>query len=342
MSTFEFAIIDDTVFEEHRAAGRHPECPERLIAARRGLFAGLGDRNHIVIPTRTATREEIARVHSVSHIERLERLPTDRFSMLDADTYVSPGSRHAAWHAAGGAVELAHALMTGRAKRGFALLRPPGHHAEPDRAMGFCLLNNVAIAAAAALGAGAERIAVVDWDVHHGNGTQLIFERDPRVFFMSLHQWPLYPGTGAPNEIGLDAGRGTTANFALPPGAGPNEYAEAFRMGVVPWLDGFAPNLILVSAGYDAHQSDPLGAMHLDAESFGAMASALVEVSERHAQGRIGFFLEGGYDLKALEESVEATVRAALGERHPLSSHRASDAARSAIEATRNALGQGT
>jgi acetoin utilization deacetylase AcuC-like enzyme len=204
--------------------------------------------------------------------------------------------------------------------------------------MGFCLLNNIAIAAAAALDESAKRVAIVDWDVHHGNGTQVIFERDPRVFFVSLHQWPLYPGTGAPDEIGLDAGRGTTANFALPPGAGPNEYAEAFRMGVLPLLDEFAPDLIFVSAGYDAHRNDPLGAMRLDAESYGAMASALVEVSERHAQGRIGFFLEGGYDLNALEESVEATVRAALGEWHPLSPHRASGAARNAIEETQRAL----
>ena len=258
--------------------------------------------------------------------------------MLDADTYIGPGTRDATWRAAGASVDVARALMDGRADRAFALLRPPGHHAEPSRAMGFCLLNNVAIAAAAALDAGAGRVAIVDWDVHHGNGTQQAFEQDPRVLFVSLHQWPLYPGTGAPAEIGLGAAAGTNANLALPPGSGPEEYGLAFSRAVVPLVEGFAPDLILVSAGYDAHQADPLASMRLDAASYGAMTTALADVAERLGHGRLGIFLEGGYDLRALEESVAATARAALGSRTTLPEGRAAGAATAAIRQTLEAL----
>ncbi|MDQ3033435.1 MAG: histone deacetylase [Myxococcota bacterium] len=333
-----FAIVDDACFDAHRAPRRHPECPERLEAARRGLKRALGGRERLVIEARTATVEEVLRVHSAAHLDALDRTLGDRFDMIDADTYVAPGTREAAWRAAGGAAELARALVEGRAQRGFALLRPPGHHAEPDRAMGFCLLNNVAIAAAAALDAGARRVAIVDWDVHHGNGTQAAFESDPRVLFVSLHQWPLYPGTGAPGEIGHGAGAGTNANLAMPPGAGTTEYAAAFRSAVLPLVEGFAPDLVLVSAGYDAHAADPLSSMRLDAESYAAMATAIVEVSERLGHGRVGFVLEGGYDLTAIEQSVEATVRAACGEKSAFAEGRASGAARASIEETLRAL----
>jgi acetoin utilization deacetylase AcuC-like enzyme len=336
-------VIDDPSFDRHRAARHHPECPERLAAARSGLASALPPEARVALEVRPASDAEILSTHTRAHLEAVAAVLGEAerrrgFGWIDADTYVGPESREAAYRAAGGAAILGRSLLRGAARRGIALLRPPGHHAEPSRAMGFCLFNNVAIAASAALVEGAARVAIVDWDVHHGNGTQEAFKRNDRVLFVSLHQWPLYPGTGAPEEIGVGAGIGTTANLALPPGAGPDEYGEAFRRVVVPLVEGFAPDLVLVSAGYDAHRADPLAAMRLDAPSYQAMASALIEVAERLGHGRVGFVLEGGYDLAALEESVAATVRAARGERLALPEGRASAAARAAIDATIRAL----
>jgi acetoin utilization deacetylase AcuC-like enzyme len=223
-------------------------------------------------------------------------------------------------------------------KRGFALLRPPGHHAERDKAMGFCLINNVAVAARAAQRAGAKRVAIVDWDVHHGNGTQDVFEHDPDVLFISLHQWPLYPGTGAPGEVGIGEGLGSTANLALPPGAGPAEYAHAWRRVVRPLVEAFAPDAIFVSAGYDAHARDPLASMRLDEASYQAMASSVIATADRLGHGRVGFVLEGGYDLAALEGSVAATAKAAIGEALDLPHEKATAAAVAAVEHTTRAL----
>ncbi len=324
-------VVDDASFDRHRAPRKHPECPERLDAARSGLRA----MKTASLAARPATIDEIGQVHG--HWATLDRALDGRFGMLDADTYFAPESREAVLRAAGGAAELGRALM-GEATRAFGLFRPPGHHAEIDRAMGFCLLNNVAFAARAAQRAGARKVAIVDWDVHHGNGTQDIFYRDPSVHFVSLHQWPLYPGTGAPSEIGEGEGKGSTSNLALPPGSGPDEYGEAFRRVVVPRLRGFAPDVILVSAGYDAHRDDPLGSMHLDAPTYGAMTSALVALAEELGHGRIGLVLEGGYDLNGLEDSVAASARALLGEPTPLPEGRPSAAASAAIEQTVQAL----
>lgn len=332
------AIVDDASFDAHRARRAHVESPERLAAARSGLRRGLGEAPVRAVDVREVSSDEILRVHTPAHLHHMERALGDHFGEIDADTYVAPGTRTAAWRAAGGAAELARSLVEGRARRGIALLRPPGHHAERDRAMGFCLLNNVAIAAAAALDAGARRVAIVDWDVHHGNGTQDAFEHDPRVLFVSLHQWPLYPGTGAPGEIGRGAGVGTTANLALPPGAGPEEYGHAFRSVVLPLLAWHAPDLVLVSAGYDAHVADPLASMRLDDASYGAMTSAVIDAAERLGHGRVGVVLEGGYDLSALEASVAATARALRGERTELPHGRPSAAASAAIAETARAL----
>lgn len=323
------AVIDDASFDAHRSPRRHPECPERLDAARSGL-KGLATR---ALPVRPASLEEISAVHGEHHWPRLDRALDGRFGMLDADTYYAPESRDAVLRAAGGAAELGRALMTDTT-RAFALLRPPGHHAEIDRAMGFCLLNNVAFAARAAQRAGAKTVAIVDWDVHHGNGTQDIFWRDPSVLFLSLHQWPLYPGTGSPREMGEGEGRGATTNLALPPGSGPEAYAEAFRRVVLPQLRAFGPDVILVSAGYDAHRDDPLGAMHLDAPSYAAMTTALIAVAEQLGHGRVGLVLEGGYDLAGLEASVAASARALLGESTALPEGKASAAASAAITQT--------
>jgi acetoin utilization deacetylase AcuC-like enzyme len=333
-------VVDDPSFDLHRAARRHPECPERLAAARSGLRLGVPEAQWVRIAAREVEAAELGRVHRAGHLDALDvAIGEARFVDLDADTFAGPGTREAMRRAAGGAAELGAALMAHDApRRGFALLRPPGHHAERDRAMGFCLVNNVAVAARAAQHAGAKRVAIVDWDVHHGNGTQDVFERDPDVLFVSLHQWPLYPGTGAPGEIGLGEGLGSTANLALPPGSGPAEYAHAMRRVVAPLVAAFAPDVVLVSAGYDAHAADPLASMRLDAASYRAMASSVTSIADRLGHGRVGFVLEGGYDLAALEESVAATARAALGDGLELTHERAAAAAAAAIEHTVRAL----
>jgi acetoin utilization deacetylase AcuC-like enzyme len=336
-------VVDDPSFDRHSAPDRHPECPERLVAARSGLAAALPPGARITLEATPASDADLLEVHTPQYLQAIDAVfrraaQAGGFGAVDADTYVGPGTREAALRAAGGAAILGRALMRGRGRRGIALLRPPGHHAEPARAMGFCLFNNVAIAASAALQAGARRVAIVDWDVHHGNGTQKAFESDDRVLFVSLHQWPLYPGTGAPSEIGIGRGLGSTANLALPPGSGPEEYGEAFRRVVLPLVAAFAPDLILVSAGYDAHRNDPLAAMRLDAPSYQAMTSALVAVAEQLGHGRVGLVLEGGYHLAALEACVAATVRALRGERLALPDEKASPAATAAIDATVRAL----
>lgn len=332
------AVVDDDRFDGHRARGEHPERPERLDAARAGLARAVSADRRLPVDTRPATSAEIETIHRSQYLSELERIIATGAGHVDDDTYYSPATREAAWHAAGGAIELATALVTGRARRGFALLRPPGHHAESDRAMGFCLLNNVAIAARAAQRAGAERIAIVDWDVHHGNGTQEAFEGDPSVLFVSLHQWPLYPGTGAPGEVGRGEGAGTTCNLALPPGGGDEVYGEAFRRVVLPLLRGHRPDLVLVSAGFDAHARDPLASMNLSDGAYGAMASALIAEADALGHGRVGFLLEGGYDLSALEGSVAATAAAALGARTALPEGRVPSQAQAAIELTRRSL----
>ncbi len=306
------AVVDEPVFDEHRPLTFHPERPERLAAARQGLASGLPQARRLDLGSRPASDDELSRVHASSYVQRLHRSLREGTGLLDADTYFGPGSEEAALHAVGGAIELAAALVRGDARAGVALLRPPGHHATPAASMGFCMLNNIALAAAAAIAQGLTRIAIVDWDVHHGNGTQDAFYDDPRVLFTSLHQWPLYPGTGHPEEIGGPNARGRTINVALPAGSGPPAYGEAFRRLVCPVLDELAPELVLVSAGFDAHRRDPLAGMNLDDATFGAMASALLGIAGKHG-GRVGFVLEGGYDLQALENGVCEVARAIEG-----------------------------
>ncbi|MFW5875600.1 MAG: histone deacetylase [Myxococcota bacterium] len=328
------AIVDDARFDQHHSVRYHPERPERLEAARAGLARSLPPERRLAIAARPVRPEEVGRVHPNRYLDALERALARGAGQLDPDTYFGPGTREAAWMAAGGAADMAMALMEDRAKRGVALLRPPGHHARPATAMGFCLLNNVAIAATAALERGAERVAIVDWDVHHGNGTQERFYGDPRVLFISLHQWPFFPGTGTANEVGSGEGRGRNVNVALPSGSGPEIFGEAFRRLVRPLLDAFDAQLTLVSAGFDAHARDPLAGMELDAGSYAAMGSALVEQAEQAGHGRVGLVLEGGYDLRALEESTAAATRALLGERTPLPEGRPKEAERRALDET--------
>jgi acetoin utilization deacetylase AcuC-like enzyme len=303
------AVVDDASFDEHRPPAQHPERPERLAAARRAVQALSADVELVSVPARAATDDELARVHTPAYIEQLGRT-AGKWSYFDEDTYVAPESATAARRAAGAGVELVDALLTGRAKRGVALLRPPGHHARPSGAMGFCLLNNVAVAAAHARTRGVKRVLILDFDVHHGNGTQEAFYADPSVAFVSLHQFPFYPGTGSVKESGTGEGRGFTVNVPLSAGAGDEVYAAAFSRLVAPLASEYAPELVLLSAGFDAHRADPLAEMRLSADGYGALMQTFVATLPPETP--IGMVLEGGYDLEALEQSLRAALSGLL------------------------------
>jgi acetoin utilization deacetylase AcuC-like enzyme len=229
---------------------------------------------------------------------------------FDPDTYYGPSSVAAARRAAGGATAMVRSLLAGNARYGVALLRPPGHHARPQSAMGFCILNNVAIAAADALANGADRVAIVDWDVHHGNGTQEMFYQDPRVLYVSLHQWPFYPGTGAAEEIGEREAMGYTVNVPLSAGADDAVYLAAADRLIAPILEQYDPDLLLISAGFDAHVRDPLAQMRMTESGYAALLRRLSGALPRGTAGRLGLVLEGGYDLLGLETSLRAALEA--------------------------------
>jgi acetoin utilization deacetylase AcuC-like enzyme len=299
-------LVDDARFDEHASRSYHPERPERLRAARAAMAVGGVEVERVA--AREATDAELGRVHDAAFVEALAKIAGEE-GHLDPDTYVAPKSVAAAKLAAGGAIALVDALLDGRATTGTALLRPPGHHARPARAMGFCLINNVAVAAAHARARGLERILVVDWDVHHGNGTQEMFWRDPHVLYVSTHQHPFYPGTGDADEQGEGEGRGFTVNVPLAAGGGDGVYRAAFERIVLPVAEKYAPELVLVSAGFDAAARDPLAQMELDEGAFGWMARELARVADRSAKGRMALLLEGGYDLVALEAGLASAVR---------------------------------
>jgi acetoin utilization deacetylase AcuC-like enzyme len=307
----------DEVFVHHRAPLGHPERPARAEAVRDALVAaGVRDRGTLIAP-RPVTDEELARVHAGAYLDELTREVPGKSGWLDADTYFSEGTWEAATKAAGGVSDLALRVLSGELGRGLAVVRPPGHHATADRAMGFCLLNNVAVAAAAARAAGAARVAIVDWDVHHGNGTQDIFWDDPTVLYASCHQYPYYPGTGAPDEIGGDGARGATVNVGLPAGSGDLEYAAVFDEVFLPALRGFRPDLILVSAGFDAFEDDPLAGMRVTHRGFAAMAARLRAAADTLCAGRIVVALEGGYDLNGLAGGMARTLDALVADAAP-------------------------
>jgi acetoin utilization deacetylase AcuC-like enzyme len=308
------AVVWDPLFVEHEAPGpaQHPERPARLEAARQGLFSALVDARVNALSPRDASDDELGRVHDPRYVEELSAI-SGRRGYLDADTYYSPASHAAAVRAAGGCVEMVDTVLRGQASYGVALVRPPGHHARPGTAMGFCLLNNIAVAAAHARANGCERVAIVDWDVHHGNGTQEMFYADPSVLYVSLHQWPLYPGTGARGEVGSGDGVGATVNVPLSPGAGDAAYVAAVDRIVAPAVAEFAPDLLLISAGYDAHECDPLAAMRLTAWGYSEMTRRLLAAMPEGFAGKLALVLEGGYDLTALRDSLEATLGAVEG-----------------------------
>ncbi|MGR4865862.1 histone deacetylase family protein [Caulobacter sp. LARHSG274] len=290
---------------DHRPGDNHAERPERL----RAVIDALEDDGGLDLEPLDAPLVEfadLALVHPQDFIDSvLDAAPHSGTRALDPDTVLSAGSLTAARRAAGAVVAAARAVAAGQRTRAFCAVRPPGHHAEPATAMGFCLFSNIAVAARAAQAAGLKRVAIVDFDVHHGNGTQATFEHDPSVFFASIHQSPLYPGTGDPSESGV----GNVANAIVPPNASRETWRRGFE-GLMARVDGFAPELILVSAGFDAHVRDPLAAQSLEAEDFAWATRAIVSVANRRCGGRIVSSLEGGYDLEALGRSAAAHVKA--------------------------------
>jgi acetoin utilization deacetylase AcuC-like enzyme len=305
-------VLDD-LFARHRPPGPHPERPERIIAARDALREAGLERMGESVAIRSARDDELGRVHTAGYLAELEMLLPGKAGWLDVDTYYGTESWPAALAAAGGAIDLAESVLDGRFQRGLALVRPPGHHAEADRAMGFCLLNNAAIAAAAARARGAARVAVLDWDVHHGNGTQHSFYGDATVMYLSAHQYPFYPGTGAPEEIGSGEGRGTTVNVGLPAGAGDGDLIAAFDEVFVPALAAFRPDLLIVSAGFDMHEADPLAGLQVTERGYAAAARRLCRLVDETCGGRMVVLLEGGYDLGALGRSLVAVTEVLAG-----------------------------
>jgi acetoin utilization deacetylase AcuC-like enzyme len=297
----------------HDPGPGHPECPARLAT----VLAAL-DQPQLAagLERREAPRAEpahILRAHDAALLQRvMQPVPEGELRRLDADTAMSSSSAEATLRAIGGLIAAVDAVMAGDARRAFCATRPPGHHATRDRAMGFCPLNGIACAALHAVHAhGLERVAVVDFDVHHGNGSEAILADDPRTMYVSSHQWPLYPGTGSEPRIG------NAVNAILPPGSGSLAFRDAWRGGLLPALDAFAPQLVLVSAGFDAHRLDPLANLNLVADDYAWITAELAAIADRHAEGRMVSTLEGGYSLTALKESVRAHVGALLDTSSP-------------------------
>ena len=301
-------LVTDPRFRDHDPGPHHPERPERL-AVLEELFASgvIGDTTPIA--AKAAAAEDLVRVHRPELVRAVAASAGRAHTQYDADTSASAGSFEAALLAAGSAIALADAVMERSIDCGFAAVRPPGHHAEADRAMGFCFFNNVAVVAEHLRRRhNLERVLVVDWDVHHGNGTQHSFYGDAGVMYASLHQYPFYPGTGGATEIGSGSGAGYTVNCPMPAGSDHSDYMAAFRELLLPVAREFDPEFVLVSAGFDAHRDDPLASIELDEASFAEMAHALSGLADEHCEGRIALLLEGGYSLAALRDSVYATL----------------------------------
>ncbi|HEX3334189.1 MAG TPA: histone deacetylase [Acidimicrobiales bacterium] len=297
---------------DHDGGPRHPEQPARLLAVMEGVASVRTDDGLVEADVDEAPLEALARVHTPAYLERLEAFCREGGGHLDADTYARPDSWMAARRAAGAGLAALDELDRRGEGVAFVAARPPGHHALAERAMGFCLLNNVAVAAASRAARG-ERVLIVDWDVHHGNGTQEIFWDDPRVLYVSTHQHPLYPGTGRPDEVGGPAAPGLTVNLPLPPGATGDVVRAALDGLARATMEDFAPDWVLVSCGFDAHAADPLSELELSSADFGELARVVREFAPR--PGRLALFLEGGYDAGALRASVAATLGALVGVR---------------------------
>jgi acetoin utilization deacetylase AcuC-like enzyme len=305
-------LLTDAAMDAHHAPG-HPERPERRLAVAAGVRDAAGEA--LVEPAcREVTVEELGRVHETRYLELLDALDRQGTAWLDPDTYLVPGSMLAARLAAGATIQAALGVAAGEAAIAVAAVRPPGHHAAPGRGAGFCLYNNVALAAAALRAERlAHRIAIIDWDVHHGDGTQAIFDADPDLCYTSTHQAPFYPGTGDASERGHGHAAGTKHNIPLRPGDGDERFVAAWTETLLPAVEAFSPQAILLSAGFDAHRSDPLAHLEVSEAGYGRVARALGELSARLELPGIALTLEGGYDLPALRASVAETVRELLG-----------------------------
>ncbi len=318
------ALVSHSTYLDHDEPS-HPECAARLrsinsaIAADTQLSALLQP-----LEPRRATDAEILAVHQAGLLHQLEHMAADGGDWADPETYVLPNSVEIARLAAGGALAAVSAVLDQRVDQAFALIRPPGHHATPSTAMGFCLFNNAAIAAQFARDQyGLERVAILDWDVHHGNGTQDIFENDPHVLYISTHGWPLWPGTGHWREMGGQAGAGSILNLPLPPLTGDMGFDMAFRQVIAPAIQSFRPQLLIVSAGYDAHIQDPLGSLAVSTAGYANLAAIVYNLAAEVCDGRLVGLLEGGYNLEALAHSVVATLRTWLQLPHGASAHAA-------------------
>lgn len=314
-------ILQDPLFREHENGPGHPERPQRLDAvatavssflAEAGGDAGsqAGSGTAVELPTRDASIQELERVHSAEYLQLLETTATRERSVFDVDTQANSRSFAAARRAAGASVAAVDAVVSGKVRTPFVCCRPPGHHAERSRAMGFCFLNNAAVAAAAATeDHGFKRVAIVDWDVHHGNGTQHIFENRQDVLYISLHEYPHYPGTGSLDETGRGDGEGYTVNVPMIAGSGNSDYACAMDRVVLPILREYEPELIIVSAGFDGHRLDPLADMMLDGRAYSFMTRGILDVAHAASSGRVVHLLEGGYDSAGLIDGVGAVLR---------------------------------
>jgi acetoin utilization deacetylase AcuC-like enzyme len=333
-------IVSSARFAEHGTPPGHPDRVERAeimdVVAEHWRRQG----GEVVAP-RLAGDDQLLRAHDPDYVRRISGL-SGQSHALDHDTYTSPESPEIARLACGAAIDAVERAMAGRHVRTLALVRPPGHHAERDRAMGFCLYNNIAVAAAHARASGLDRVAIVDYDVHHGNGTQHLFDRDPDVLYISLHQFPYYPGTGAAGEVGSDEGLGFTVNIPLAAGSTGDDYRLALAELAVPVLRQFRPELLLVSAGFDAHERDPLGGMRLTTGEFAAMTRELRAVADECCDGRLAAIVEGGYDGRALAGCLEAVVEVLAEEESappawPGSGHGQQARGRAAVAAARTA-----
>jgi acetoin utilization deacetylase AcuC-like enzyme len=309
------ALMADPFFRKHLAGRQHPECPERFDAVLNGLQrAGLIDRM-LRIESRDATADELLLCHTPAYLRTAQAdVLAGRPYLSTGDTDITANSWAVAVRAAGGVLNAVDAVASGTARNAFCVVRPPGHHANAGRGMGFCILNNVALAARhAQVKHGAARVAIVDWDVHHGNGTQDIFYQDGSVFFFSSHQWPLYPGTGRADETGEGPGAGTTMNFPFPAGSGRREILGAVENSLVPAMERFRPELVLISAGFDSREGDPLGRFTLTDQDFADLTRIVMEIADQSAGGRVVSVLEGGYNLDGLASAATAHVTALIG-----------------------------
>jgi acetoin utilization deacetylase AcuC-like enzyme len=315
-------LVADPRYLEHRPPFPHPENPDRLEAVHARLReTGILDRA-VLVPPRAATDEEILLNHDETLLEQIGRTARTEAGQLDPDTYTCSRSHEIARLAAGGVLELVDRVQRGDLDSGFALVRPPGHHAEASRAMGFCLFNNIAIAAAYARKKHAiDRVLAIDWDVHHGNGTQASFYTAPETLYFSSHRYPFYPGTGGVDEVGAGEGRGFTVNVPMRAGMGDGEIVGLFRRVLLPLAEEYRPELVLVSAGFDAHHLDPLGGMGVTAAGFAELARIVKSAAETSAGGRLVLALEGGYSEEGLAESVEAVMRVLLDEQGTGAAH---------------------